>query len=240
MSVKIEEKHVKKLSSVINRGLSYGVGHPVPGQMCVEAAICYVFGEMHDDHPKCVNEHVTELSITLNDCYHRLSKRKRAEILKPFAIAQLGTDSPAFCQDTFDKHVFKIVKEALAEFLAMVLREKDIVEKLRVMSSLSEPELSHLAFDLNKLIHSGRYRALIDLNIRQLHKFLTTEMYFSDATQSVYNIFSATEKQSKLRHKDVCQLLQNIVDDVTRVLVDMKTPGSKWIQCIDIDKERNI
>lgn len=45
----------KKVLEVVDAGLSSGVGNPIPGQMCVEAAVCYALGLPHGDDPACVS-----------------------------------------------------------------------------------------------------------------------------------------------------------------------------------------
>ena len=43
-----------KVLETVDAGLCSGVGKPVPGEMCVEAAVCYALGLPHSDNPDCV------------------------------------------------------------------------------------------------------------------------------------------------------------------------------------------
>jgi hypothetical protein len=65
--MEINEALVQKLLDTVDDGLTSGVGEPVPGQMCVEAAISYALGEPHSDGPSCVEPAVREGKIRLND-----------------------------------------------------------------------------------------------------------------------------------------------------------------------------
>lgn len=87
----VTEKLVNKLSEVISHGLTCGLGNPKPGQMCVEAAVCYALGEDHGDEPSCVDYSVSNFKICLNDREEWRSNKNRADGLLRVAIAQLGT-----------------------------------------------------------------------------------------------------------------------------------------------------
>lgn len=86
----ITEETKSKLREVIGAGLVAGAGNPVPGQMCVEAAICFAFGEPHGDAPTCVAEPDRDYAIRSNDARWP-SDQARAEALLPLALASLGT-----------------------------------------------------------------------------------------------------------------------------------------------------
>jgi len=81
---------VIKVVDAIRPGLVNDVGDPVPGQMCVEAAVCYALGEPHGDTPSCVENHVRRVKIDLNDTNWTTDKA-RARGLVRVAIAQLGS-----------------------------------------------------------------------------------------------------------------------------------------------------
>lgn len=64
---KITLDQARKVLSVVDAGLCHGKGSPIPGQMCVEAAVCYALGEPHGDEPTCVAESVRNFKIGIND-----------------------------------------------------------------------------------------------------------------------------------------------------------------------------
>lgn len=42
----INKELVEKIHKILDYGLHRGVGKPEPGEMCVEAAICYALGDV--------------------------------------------------------------------------------------------------------------------------------------------------------------------------------------------------
>lgn len=87
---KIDESLVRKLLCTVDAGLTHGLGQPIPGQMCVEAAISYALGEPHGDGPSCVEPCVRNGKIILNDaCWS--SNAARTKGMRAVAIAQLGS-----------------------------------------------------------------------------------------------------------------------------------------------------
>ena len=81
---------VQKLLAVVDAGLVRGLGDPIPGQMCVEAAVCYALGLPHSDDPFCVSPALRHLKIYLNDSYWS-SPQARTKGMRRLAVAQLGT-----------------------------------------------------------------------------------------------------------------------------------------------------
>lgn len=76
----------KKVLATVDAGLVQGVGQPAPGQMCVEAAVCFALGLPHGDNPPCVAPAVRALKIRLNDAAWKgwhglLQSRKAAKFL---------------------------------------------------------------------------------------------------------------------------------------------------------------
>ena len=86
----ITEAIATKVRDTVAAGLVSGIGKPIPGQMCVEAAVCYALGLPHGDDPGCVAQSVRRLKIRLNDASWS-SPQARAEGLKRLALVQLGS-----------------------------------------------------------------------------------------------------------------------------------------------------
>ena len=99
--IELSNDLVIKLLATVDQGLVRGMGEPVPGQMCVEAAICYALGEGHSDKPSCVEPTVRSCKIALNDMSWS-SDMARAKGMRKVAIAQLGSlgvvDAAQFAQ----------------------------------------------------------------------------------------------------------------------------------------------
>lgn len=116
----IDREVARKVVEVVDQGLCSGVGKPVPGQMCVEAAVCYAQGLPHGDSPSCVGEAVRRFKISLNDKGWS-SNAARAKGLRRVAVAQLGSDQ--IDQREFAKEVaLQVTKQLLPIALRAVAK----------------------------------------------------------------------------------------------------------------------
>ncbi|NDD31050.1 MAG: hypothetical protein EB084_22575 [Proteobacteria bacterium] len=111
MNIDIEER----LKEIIGHGLVRGLGNPIPGGMCVEAAICLALGEDHSAEPSCVAEPDRLLAIRLSNARWS-SPQACAEALLPLALAQLGTagtDRTAWARALVEGTIRRVVPVAL-------------------------------------------------------------------------------------------------------------------------------
>lgn len=126
-SFEITEPMVQQILSVIDKGLTSGLGVPVPGKMCVEAAVCYALGLPHSSDPGCVAEPVRWFKIDLNDSALWKSPQSRANGLRALAIAQLGSssiDASAFSQLVREG----VVKTVLSEMIRSLAKVDECKE----------------------------------------------------------------------------------------------------------------
>jgi hypothetical protein len=125
LTVPITKTFVSKFSKIIDAGLCSGLGQPKPGEMCVEAALCFARGWDHGDKPQCVHPVYREFAIRLNDARWS-SNAARAKGMKRFAIAQLGTI------DKFDSEQFatKMAMYVINVLVPRAFREVAKLEKL--------------------------------------------------------------------------------------------------------------
>lgn len=112
----ITKELAAKVLNVVDQGLVSGMGEPVPGQMCVEAAVCYAMGLPHSDQPTCVGEAVRRFKISLNDARWP-SDEARTKGMRKLAVAQLGSES-------IDQRAFAdyVVVETIKRLLPLTLR----------------------------------------------------------------------------------------------------------------------
>lgn len=89
-AVEITRALAQRVLATIDAGLVRGLGEPVPGKMCVEAAVCYGLGLPHGDDPGCVATSLRILKTRLNDAPWS-SPTARARGLRRLALAQLGS-----------------------------------------------------------------------------------------------------------------------------------------------------
>ena len=109
--IELNEAVARKVLETVDAGLVHGLGNPVPGQMCVEAAVNYALGFPHGDDPKCVGRAVRAYKIRLNDSSWS-SDKARAKGMRRVAIAQLGSDE--IDQQEFRKEVaFQTIKQII-------------------------------------------------------------------------------------------------------------------------------
>ena len=106
-----------KVRDTVNAGLVKGVGVQVPGQMCVEAAVCYAMGLPHGDEPPCVSPVIRRLKIQLNDSAWS-SDKVRGSGMRRLALAQLGS---AGVVDEVD-FVRRVVEMTIRRFIPIALR----------------------------------------------------------------------------------------------------------------------
>ncbi|HEX8106742.1 MAG TPA: hypothetical protein VF516_03390, partial [Kofleriaceae bacterium] len=128
----------RKVLEVVDAGLVSGMGDPVPGKMCVEAAVCFALGLPHGDNPQCVGSAVRAFKIRLNDSRWS-SDQARAKGMREVAIAQLGSNE--IDQKEFKKYlaigiVQKIVPIAMRAAAKMVPAHAEALEAAAVACEL--------------------------------------------------------------------------------------------------------
>jgi hypothetical protein len=148
--MKIDIEIAKKVLSTIDSGLTSGVGNPVPGQMCVEAAVCYALGLPHGDDPGCVSQALRSLKITLNDAVWS-SDSARAQGLRRLGLAQLGS------KDTLNEVEF-------AEKVSLLVLNTSVADALRLSAKGNSSILQHAeacaaAKNLDAASYAARYAA---------------------------------------------------------------------------------
>lgn len=125
----ITREIASRVRDVVDVGLVDGLGQPEPGQMCVEAAVCFALGEPHSDNPSCVSPALRSFKIILNDANWSSSLARTAG-LRRLAVAQLGS------RDTLDEIEF-------SGHLAMLAVNKIIPRALRLVATMEIP-INHI------------------------------------------------------------------------------------------------
>lgn len=130
---------VTKVLTVVDAGLSSGLGIREPGQMCVEAAVCYALNQKHGDNPTCVHPIIREVKITLNDSSWS-SKKVRAEGMRRLAVLQLGTKDISFDQYEFVKKLALMTVKTILPMILFSCGLVDHAEKCKAVTTLQEAE----------------------------------------------------------------------------------------------------
>jgi hypothetical protein len=199
---------ITKLLATVDAGLRGGtIGNRVPGQMCVEAAVCFALGEPHSDNPSCVHDDLRQLKITLNDDTGWRSNKSRAAGLRRLAVAQLGTKH-GFDADAFKQYLLRLVVSDLV---------LDFVDsELRAIIAQHPDETSFRFF-------AQHYNAVLMRNRQKSHEFLAI---YSTVT-SIHGIFTWLNRSKRFHFKE--KRLVWLCEEIVQVLVKMETPGSKWL-----------
>jgi hypothetical protein len=132
--MQMNEAVARKVLETVDAGLVPGKGTPVPGQMCVEAAVCYALGLPHSDNPPCVGRAVRSLKIRLNDSRWP-SDAARTKGMRRLAVAQLGSDTidqRAFADYVVEHTIRRIVPFAMRNTAARVPAHADALEAAAV------------------------------------------------------------------------------------------------------------
>ncbi len=130
--IRITQKIARKVLDTVDVGLCSGVGRPIPGQMCVEAAVCYAMGLPHGDEPDCVSSALRRLKIILNDS-NWSSDAARAKGLRKLALAQLGSakhlDDVEFAKRVALMVTNKVISKLMRQCAELIpLHEKKLIQ----------------------------------------------------------------------------------------------------------------
>ena len=199
-----------RVLEVVDKGLTEGEGNPVPGEMCVEAAVSFACGLPHSDRPECVGSSVRAFKIELNDKTWN-SEKSRARGLREVAVAQLGTNT--IDQEKFDLNLTDKLKSAL---LPMAVKQSGIdgVQKkildffLDSMSKASKATKSEWSSELDDFCDRTSLGAVSAL------------MAATDPDGIVQEMGEYFGGERWLR---IC------ADTCRDVLIEMKSPGVKYL-----------
>ena len=256
MAAEINEPIIRKLLDVIDAGLTSGIGTPEPGQMCVEAAVCYAFSEPHGDKPTCVSPLLRRLKISINDASWS-SDQSRAKGLRRLAIAQLGTAG------TLDETKFRdrIVRYALGVSAPLALRAAASIQKdqrhqssLRDCADRCEREVTReaalaaiaaaaaaAAAAASSSSYAAAYAAYAanaaiaadDDAADAADAAAAAAADAADAAASYAAAYAAYAANAAADAKrDEC--LSTYCEDIVKILIEMETPGSKWLWLTEV------
>lgn len=96
---------IKALLGLMDKGIIHGAGR-IPSQFCVQQAVSLATGGSQTDRPWCVNPNLRDLGIAMNDANVWYTNESRAQGLRRFAVAEMGTDEK-FCSYDFTQKLAK-------------------------------------------------------------------------------------------------------------------------------------
>ncbi len=209
--MQITQEVVTKLLSVVDAGLSSGMGNPIPGQMCVEAAVCYSLGLPHGDDPQCVAPSLRSLKIKLNDARWS-SKIARAKGLRRLAVIQLGS------KGNLDEKEF-------AKRCAELATKTCVPAALRAAASINkQPKHKQALLDAaNRCEIEGSRQSAEDA--RQVARAAA-------AAAAAYADAAAAAAAAADAARD--KILSDFAEGVVQILIDMDVPGCEWLPLTEL------
>lgn len=223
---KVNEDLAKRVLELMSFGLCEGIGDPIPGKMCVEAAVCYAMGEPHSDHPSCVLDSMANTKIGLNDLSVWTSDKQRANVLKKVAIAQLGTS--------------RVSREKFERLFAYNLMQMVVIPVSKINTSDDCHGFKEIVKEHAKeLLSFKTFRPMVNLldmeNTNYSHVFNTLSGgELGEYSSSLFEVLVNSVPQARqlwVAKKCVAALEKTLI-------VDLKTRGSKYLYLIDEKKKK--
>lgn len=227
----------RKVLQTIDAGLVYGIGNPVPGQMCVEAAVCYALDLPHGDDPGCVAPALRSLKIRLNDS-NWSSNQARANGLRRLGLAQLGSkgtlDEDEFRRRVVELAIRKCVPAALraaasvhkdAKHQAALNAAANKCESEANRSSALEAKQIAAAADAAAAAYASAAAAYASADAAAAYASAASA-YAADAAADAYADAAAAYAARKQARDNA---LAAFAEDVVQILIEMKAPGCQWL-----------
>ena len=202
-----------KVRDTVDCGLTSGMGKPIPGEMCVEAAVCFAMGLPHSDEPTCVSKAFRSLKIALNDGQWSDNKA-RAKGLRRLAIVQLGSseiDDNEFARRVVEMTIRKIIPIAMR---AAALIHPMPEHKLALENSalLCEKEGTKSAAESAKS---------------------AAESAKSAAWSAAWSAGSAAWSAESAKSAAKDQVLADFAEAVVQIAIEMKMPGCQFLDLVE-------
>lgn len=220
---KVNLEVAKRVLRVVNKGLVEGVGEPIPGGMCVEAAVCYAMGQDHGDDPNCVAESFRSFKIQVNDDGAWNSDKSRANGLRRLAVIQLGSKgkltTPAFNKAASMGMLQGTFKRALQSRLKYHLGDDDATEILDTKLALQALKGKTIATIAKRLKSLSSYD---NIGHRLLIRTTTNRALrlFNDINSTFWTGDPDADEQTAI---DLCE-------DVVQALKRLKVPGARYLK----------
>jgi hypothetical protein len=252
-SFEITKAFVTKLLGVVDAGLVSGMGKPVPGKMCVEAAVCFAMGLPHSDEPTCVAPSLRALKIKLNDSSWS-SNKARANGLRRLAVAQLGSadvlDEKEFVRRIADLAIRKQVPIALRA-AAKIHPDSNHRAKLLDAAARCEKEGTKVAAyaAAYAAAHAARAADAADAAADAADAAAYAAAYAARAAAHAARAADAARAAARAAaHAATYAIpgvaaytavrdkhLSEFAEDVVQILVEMKAPGCDWLWLTEKD-----
>ena len=229
--MQITQEVVTKLLSVVDVGLVSGMGNPIPGQMCVEAAVCYSLGLPHGDDPQCVAPSLRSLKIKLNDSRWS-STQARAKGLRRLAVIQLGSkghlDEKEFARRCAELAIKTCVPTALRAAASI---NKDPKHKQAMLDAANRCEIegSRQSAEDARQVARAAYAAAAAAAYAAAYAAAAAAAYAAAAAAAAADA-AAYAAAAAARDK----ILSDFAEGVVQILIDMDVPGCEWLPLTEL------
>jgi hypothetical protein len=238
--MQITETIARKVIETVDKGLTRGLGNPSPGNMCVEAAVCYALGLPHGDDPACVSRALRSLKICLNDS-NWSSNKARAKGMRRLAVAQLGSagelDEKEFRRRVVDLAIRKSVTDALRSASSVC---KDNYKRQAMLDAAVRCEKE----GTQEAVIAGKTAANANANAAAAYAADAADAA-ADAAAANANANAAAAYATAAANAaaNANAYAKNAVRDksladyaecVVQILIEMKAPGCQWLPLTEI------
>jgi hypothetical protein len=222
-----------KVRDTVDAGLVSGVGEPVAGQMCVEAAVCYALGLPHGDDPGCVSSALRSLKIRLNDSRWS-SSQARAAGLRRLALAQLGSagvlDDREFTRRVVEMTIRRVVPLALRDAARRVPAHAQALEAAAVRcehegTREAAKDGERVARAADAAADAAAYAASDAAASDAAASDAAAYDAAADADAAVYAAAYAKARDTRLGA---------FAEWVVEILIDMNAPGCQWLDLVPV------
>jgi hypothetical protein len=258
----ITESIARKVLETVDAGLTPGVGKPIPGKMCVEAAVCFALGQPHGDTPACVSKAVRALKIRLNDCRWS-SDRARAAGLRRLALIQLGSagtvDDKEFAKRVAEMAIRKAVpyalwcaakiqkdpkhRQALLDAANRCEREGSTAAAVAAADAAAYAAADAAAYAA--AYAAAAYAAAYAADAAAAYAADTAAAYAAYAADTAaeaaaaYAADAAADAAAYAGQQSRDKTLSKFAEEVVQILIKMKSPGAQWLFLAPIEGKQS-
>jgi len=233
--MEINRQIAAKVLETVDAGLCSGVGIPVPGQMCVEAAVCYALGQEHGDEPVCVSRALRVFKIGLNDSQWS-SNATRAKGMRRLALVQLGTagtlDDVEFSKQLAEMAIRVVVPIALRatgiatlEAYALRCEQEGTEEAASYAASAASYAASAAGAARAASYAAGAARAASDA--------ARAARAASDAAGAASYAAGAASYAARAARAAGDAVLSKVAEAVVQILIGLGAAGAQWLSLTD-------
>ncbi len=254
-SIEVNEASAAKVLELVDAGLVQGLGQPRPGEMCVEAAVCFALGLPHDDDPQCVARALREVMVRLNDADWP-SDAARAKGLRKLAVAQLGSlgvlDEREFAGRLVKVTIGKVLPQALRGAAAKCgdVAQRSALEAAAVRCEVEQNREAAEASKTTARSASGGAVA-VDAAVAASTYAAAASDYAADAAACAAATVSASGMAAAASHNTAAaaaaaakvfaggkraKILALFAGDVLEILKEMGAPGCQWLPLCEVER----